>query len=80
MYTESFYKFREMNYREIEGDATSITNACEVWLSVLSSKHLEPYKDKVEKRFQQAMTPSQYLANIYFCILFLKAKNWDHVT
>lgn len=48
MYTESFYKFREMNYRELEGDATSITDACEVWLSVLSSKHLEPYKDKVE--------------------------------
>lgn len=48
MYTESFDKFREMNYREREGGATSIIDACKVWLSVLSSKNLEPYKDKVE--------------------------------
>lgn len=48
MYTESFDKFKEMNYREWEGGATSIIDACKVWLSVLSSKNLEPYKDKVE--------------------------------
>lgn len=48
----------------LQGDAISIADACEVWLSLLSSRSLEPYKEKVEKRFHQAMTPSHYLANI----------------
>lgn len=48
----------------LQGDATSVADACEVWLSLLSSRRLEPYKEKVEKRFHQAMTPSHYLANI----------------
>lgn len=48
----------------LQGDATSIADACEVWLSLLSSRSLEPYKEKVEKRFHQAMTPCHYLANI----------------
>lgn len=48
----------------LQGDATSIADACEVWLSLLSSRSLEPYKEKVEKRFHQTMTPCHYLANI----------------
>lgn len=47
----------------LQGDATSIADACEVSLSLLSSRSLEPYKEKVEKRFHQAMTPCHYLAN-----------------
>lgn len=34
------------------------------WLSLLSSRSLEPYKEPVEKSFHQAMTPCHYLANI----------------
>lgn len=34
------------------------------WLSLLSSRRLEPYKEPVENCFHQAMTPCHYLANI----------------
>lgn len=46
-----------------------------MWLSLLSSRSLEPYKEKVEKRFHQAMNPYMHVTTwLTLCILFSKAK------
>lgn len=49
---------------KLQSDSSSIADACEIWLDLIKTKELEPYKDKVDKRFKQAMTPSHFLANI----------------
>jgi uncharacterized protein YutE (UPF0331/DUF86 family) len=49
---------------KLQSDSSSIADACEIWLDLIKTKELEPYKDKVDKMFKQAMTPSHFLANI----------------
>ena len=48
----------------LQSDSASIADACEVWMDLLQEEDLAPYLKTVEKRFNQAMTPSHFLANI----------------
>ena len=50
----------------LQSDSSTIADACaaETWIYLLQNSGLQTYKDKVLHRFQQAMTPTHYLANI----------------
>ena len=48
----------------LQSDSASIADACEVWMDLLQEEDLAPYLKTVEKQFNQAMTPSHFLANI----------------
>ena len=50
----------------LQSDSSTIADACaaETWIDLLQNSGLQTYKDKVLHRFQQAMTPTHYLANI----------------
>ena len=48
----------------LQSDSSTIADACETWLDLLNNPDLKAYKDKVRNRFQQAMTPTHFLANI----------------
>jgi hypothetical protein len=47
-----------------QSESTSIADACEQWLDLVENENLDPHKDTVQKRFDQAMTPVHFLANI----------------
>ena len=50
----------------LQSDTTMIADACEQWCAILlhTDNVLEPHKAKIMKRFNQAMTPTHYLANM----------------
>ena len=50
----------------LQSDTTMIADACEQWCVILlhTDNVLEPHKAKITKRFNQAMTPTHYLANM----------------
>jgi hypothetical protein len=43
-------------------DHTSIADACDAWVRLLTEECLKPHKAKVQKRFDQAITPNHLLA------------------
>ena len=48
----------------LQSDSSTIADACETWIDLLQNSDLQTYKDKVHQRFQKAMTPAHYLANV----------------
>jgi hypothetical protein len=48
----------------LQSDSSTLADACETWIDLLQNSDLQTYKDKVHHRFQKAMTPTHYLANI----------------
>jgi len=50
----------------LQSDTATITDACEQWCAILlhTDNVLEPHKAKITERFNQAMTPTHYLANM----------------
>lgn len=48
----------------LQSDSASIADACEVWTDLLQEEDLAPYLKTVNKRFDQAMIPSHFLAHI----------------
>ena len=48
---------------KLQSDYTSIADACETWISLLQNELLQPHRTKIQKRFDQAMTPNHFLAN-----------------
>ena len=49
---------------KLQSDKSSIADACEEFCGLQANPVLEPYKDTVKRRFDQAMTPSHFLANL----------------
>lgn len=64
---------------KLQSDSATIADACEEWLNLLLSPDLEPYSDKVRHRFQQAMTPDHYLANLLHPVYRGKKLDPSHV-
>ena len=64
---------------KLQSDTSSrIADSCEIWLDLLQSPNLAPYSDKVRHRFRQAMTPTQYLANLLHPMYRGKKLDSDH--
>jgi hypothetical protein len=45
-----------------QSDGTSLADACDIWLDLLSNPYLEPHKKAVEKRFKDAIVPEHLAA------------------
>ena len=65
---------------KLQSDSATIADACEEWLDLLKSPDLEPYSDKIHHRFQQAMTPDHFLANLLHPVYRGKKLDPSHVT
>lgn len=48
----------------LQKDSTSISLAVEIWLDLLSEEILQPYFEYFKKRFEQAIKPPHFLANL----------------
>jgi len=46
----------------LQSDNTSIADACDVWGKLLMEECLQSHKEKIQKRFDHAMTPEHFLA------------------
>ena len=64
---------------KLQSDSVSIADACE-WLSLLQEKQLEPCMSQMEKRFDQAMTPCHYLANMLHPVYRGKNLKTEHIS
>lgn len=47
---------------KFQSDSVSLSEAVDVWLSLLSDKVLLPFRDVIQKRFNQAITPHHFVA------------------
>ena len=64
----------------LQSDSSTIADASEIWLDLLQKQDLQPYHTKVQNRFNQAMTPSHYLANLLHPVYRGKKLQTEHVT
>lgn len=48
----------------LQSDQATIATACEVWINLLECQDLKPHHEKIQKRFDQVMTPAHFLANL----------------
>lgn len=64
----------------LQSDSSTIADACEIWLHLLQHQDLQTYHAKVKSRFNQAMTPSHYLANLLHPGYRGKKLQAEHVT
>lgn len=49
---------------KLQADNTTISDAVEVWLDLMESHELEPYRMAISARFKDAMEPFHFLANM----------------
>jgi len=62
-----------------QSDSTNVGDACEQWLNLTRCPELESYHDKLHKRFDQAVTPSHFLANLLHPIYGGNKLKGDHI-
>lgn len=48
----------------LQSDSSTIADACETFLDLLRCDVLSPHRDAIKKRFDQAMVPEHFLANL----------------
>lgn len=48
----------------LQADSTNIAQAVELWLDLAENPDLEPYKDAITRRMNQALQPFHFLANL----------------
>lgn len=49
---------------KLQADSCTLAQTVEIWLDVMENKELSPYKDCIKKRFEEAVTPFHFVANI----------------
>ena len=47
-----------------QSDSATLADTCEDWLDLLESPNLAVFNSQIKKRFNQAMTPAHFLANL----------------
>ena len=62
-----------------QSDSTNIADTCEQWLNLTPCPELEPYHNKLHKGFEQAPTPSHFLAILLHRVCRGKKLKDDHI-